>query len=334
LCPPVFASLTDASLSYGAISNYSWLFGDGKTSVLENPNNTYVFPGTYSLTLTITDEFGCTADTTYVNYLTIFGPVANPSWTQNAGGCGQDVQFNIGNTSFLETILWTLDDGTTVSDSTGFTHTYHDVTTYNPTLTVTDSNNCEVIYPMNPITIPDIGLNAAFVVNPTVIDLGTTVELDDQSTSVNGISTWTWDIHPNPQVINNTGSTVFANYYTPGSYTVVLTIEDPNGCFDTYTQVINVAGDFTMPNIITPNGDGANEVFSFKFDIFKSFDIVILNRWGNVVHEGKNVTGTIFWDGKTQAGEPCSEGVYFYKLNGILKDNNPIEKSGFVELFR
>lgn len=334
LCPPVFASLTDASLSYGTISSYSWIFGDGKTSVLENPNNTYVFPGTYSLTLSITDEFGCTSDTTYVDYLTIFGPVANPSWTQNTNGCGQDVDFTIGATNFLETIVWNLGDGTTVNDSTSFSHTYHDVTTYNPTLTVTDSNNCEVIYPMNPITIPDIGLNAYFVVNPTLIDLGTTVELDDQSTSVNGILTWTWDVSPNPQVINNSDASVYLNYYTPGSYLVTLTVEDPNGCFDTYSKVVTVTGDFQMPNIITPNGDGTNEFFSFKFDIFKSFDIVILNRWGNVVHEGKNVTGTIFWDGKTQGGEPCSEGVYFYKLNGILKDNNPIQKSGFVELFK
>ena len=334
LCPPVFASLVDASLSYGNISNYSWIFGDGKTSVLENPNNTYVFPGTYSLTLSITDEFGCTSDTTYVDYLTIFGPVANPSWTQNAGGCGQDVDFTIGATSFLETITWNLDDGSTVNDSTSFSHTYQDVTTYNPTLTVTDSNNCQVIYPMNPITIPDIGLNAYFVVNPPLIDLGTTVEIDDQSTSVNGISTWIWNAAPNPEVINNSGASIYTNYYTPGTYVVTLKVIDPNGCVDTYTQTITVTGDFQMPNIITPNGDGTNENFSFKFDIFKSFDILIVNRWGNVVHEGKDVTGTIFWDGKTQGGDPCSEGVYFYKLNGILKDDNPIEKTGFLEVVR
>lgn len=334
LCPPVFAALTDQSLSYGNITNYSWVFGDGKTSVLQNPNNTYVFPGTYSLTFSITDEFGCTADTTFVNYLTIFGPVANPTWTQDPNACGQDVTFHIGNTSFLESIVWNTGDGTTVNDSLSFSHTYHDVTTYNPTLTVTDSNNCEVVYPMNPIVIPDIGLNAYFVVNPTSIDLGTTVEFDDQSTGVSGITQWVWDMNPNPQIINHSGASIYTNYYSPGSYVVTLTIEDANGCFDTYTTIVEVTGDFQMPNIITPNGDGTNDVFSFKFDIFKSFDILIANRWGNVVHEAKNVTGTIFWDGKTQGGESCSDGVYFYKLNGILKDNSTIEKKGFLEVFR
>lgn len=334
LCPPVFASLTDQSLSYGTIANYSWIFGDGKTSVLQNPNNTYVFPGTYSLTLSITDEFGCTSDTTYVDYLTIFGPVANPTWTQDPNACGQNVTFDIGNTSFLETIVWNTGDGMFVNDSLNFNHTYHDVTTYNPTLTVTDSNNCEVIYPMNPITIPDVGLNAYFVVNPTSIDLGTIVEFDDQSSGVAGIVQWVWDNNPYPQVVNSTGASIYNHYYTAGSYVITLTIQDANGCFDTYSTVIQVTGDFQMPNIITPNGDGNNEVFSFQYDIFKSFDILIANRWGNVIHEAKNVTGTVFWDGKTQSGDPCSEGVYFYKLNGILKDNNPIEKTGFLEVIK
>jgi gliding motility-associated-like protein len=333
LCPPVFASLTDQSLSYGNISNYSWIFGDGKTSVLENPNNTYVFPGTYSLSLSITDEFGCTSDTTYIDYLTIFGPVANPSWSQT-GGCGQTVTFDIGTTSFLETIKWSTGDGTIVNDSTSFTYSYHDVSTFNPTLTVTDSNNCQVIYPMNPITIPDIGLNAFYVVYPPVIDLGTTVEFDDQSTGVSGIVEWTWNMNPNPQIVNNSGVSVNTNYYSPGTYTITLVVKDANGCYDSYTSTITVVGDFEMPNIITPNGDGTNEYFSFKYDIFKSFDIVILNRWGNIVHDAKNQTTGYFWDGRTQNGEECSEGVYFYKLNGILKDNSDIQKTGFVHLIR
>ena len=34
-------------------------------------NNTYVFPGTYSALLSITDEFGCTSDTVLIDFLTI-----------------------------------------------------------------------------------------------------------------------------------------------------------------------------------------------------------------------------------------------------------------------
>lgn len=333
LCPPVFGTYSNNSDSYGNISSYSWNFGDGKTSILQNPNNTYVFPGTYSLTLQITDEYGCVDDTVYQDYLTIFGPVANPSWTQNLNGCGQDVTFNIGATSNLASIVWNTGDNQTTLDSTQFTHTYQDVTTYQPTLTVTDSNNCQVTYPMNPITIPDIGLNAFFSYSPTDLDLGSTVIFTDESSSVTSIVNWNWDLGTQ-NISNNSASTVSTNYYIPGNHTVTLIITDANGCKDTYTLTIFVDGDFNMPNIITPNGDNTNEFFSFKYDIFESFDILIANRWGNVMRDAKNQTGTIFWDGTTPSGTIADDGVYFYKFRGILKDGTAIEKDGFLQLIR
>lgn len=333
LCPPVFGSYTNNSDSYGSISAYAWNFGDSKTSILEDPNNTYVFPGTYTLSFQITDEFGCVDDTVLTDYLTIFGPVANPSWTQDLNGCGQDVTFDIGTTSNLTSIVWNTGDNQETYDSLTFTHTYQDVSTYQPTLTVTDSNNCQVVYPMNPVTIPDIGLNAYFEYMPTDPDLGGAVIFDDQSTSITSISSWAWDLGTS-SIVNNSGANVTMNYFVPGSYTITLVVTDINGCTDTYSLDIFVKGDFNMPNIITPNGDGTNELFSFPYDIFESFDILIANRWGNIMKDGRNQTGTIFWDGTNLQGDPCSEGVYFYKFKGTLKDGSAIEKSGFLEVIR
>ena len=74
VCPPVFASLTDTSSTYGTITDWDWTFGNGNSSIDQNPDNTYVFAGTYTATLMITDEFGCTSDTSFIDYLTIFGP--------------------------------------------------------------------------------------------------------------------------------------------------------------------------------------------------------------------------------------------------------------------
>ena len=39
---------------------YQWFFGDGNTSTVVHPNNTYEDPGTYLITLIATDEKGCT----------------------------------------------------------------------------------------------------------------------------------------------------------------------------------------------------------------------------------------------------------------------------------
>jgi lysyl endopeptidase len=59
------ASFTDASSdSDGSIASRSWNFGDGSNSTATNPSKTYAAAGTYSVTLTVTDNGGLTNSTT------------------------------------------------------------------------------------------------------------------------------------------------------------------------------------------------------------------------------------------------------------------------------
>ena len=53
------ASFTDASTDAdGTIVSWDWDFGDGNTSTAQNPSNVYGAPGTYSVSLTVTDDAG------------------------------------------------------------------------------------------------------------------------------------------------------------------------------------------------------------------------------------------------------------------------------------
>jgi len=91
----------------------------------------------------------------------------------------------------------------------------------------------------------------------------------------------------------------------------------------------NLGDEFTIPNVFTPNSDGVNDLFLIKAKNIAEFNLVIVNRWGNVVFETSDVT--VSWDGKFK-NVLCTEGTYFYKV--IAKSNNKTEykKQGFVSL--
>jgi gliding motility-associated-like protein len=116
--------------------------------------------------------------------------------------------------------------------------------------------------------------------------------------------------------------------------TITLTTEDAFGEtasftaeLPTRTQVpIDAA---TIPNVITPNGDGINDTFELPgtTQLGACADLRIFDRYGNQVFlgQGNNLT----WDGRTMAGEPCIPAVYFYVLTVYGQEFN-----GHLSLFR
>ena len=329
-CPPVFANFTDNSDTYGSISSWSWNFGDGKTSLLENPSNTYVFPGTYSAGLTITDEFGCISDTILVDYLTIFGPSGDPFWISAGDICGQTYNFGVDNQVSVTNVIWNLDDGTIINDTNNFSHTYGTYNTFNPTATLVDELGCEVLHELNPITIVNNGLNAVIVPSPNSGSMGTNFTFDNQSTSSGvPIISWEWTVN-GVNFTNNIGNNESGVFGLPGTYYVSLVITDANGCTNETTVSVIVNNEFSLPNVITTNGDGINDFFVLPAPIFTTFDIVILNRWGNVIHDDSDGTGVLLWNGKTDNGGDVNDGVYFYKLVGTLASGDVLDFHGNV----
>ena len=71
---------------------------------------------------------------------------------------------------------------------------------------------------------------------------------------------------------------------------------------------------YTLPNVITPNGDGFNDVFEPKvtgMSLITGAKTVIFNRWGNILFDTDDPL--IQWDGKSkQTKMDCPPGTYFY----------------------
>jgi len=91
----------------------------------------------------------------------------------------------------------------------------------------------------------------------------------------------------------------------PAAYSVTVT-----GCDSkSDTVVVNViACDLTIPNIITPNGDGFNETFEVEnLPYYPNSILMVYNRWGKKIYENPNYLNE--WD-----GENFADGTYFFIL--------------------
>ena len=93
---------------------------------------------------------------------------------------------------------------------------------------------------------------------------------------------------------------------------------------------------YEFPNVITPNGDGRNDVFGpFPYRSVESVEFTIFNRWGGIVFQ--TTDPDILWDGTNkESGEKVSDGTYFYscKVFSIrLSGLDPVNLSGYVTVF-
>ncbi|MDB3907163.1 PKD domain-containing protein [Crocinitomicaceae bacterium] len=143
---------TDGSSTTGVVT-YSWDFGDGNTSTQQNPSNTYIDNGTYTVTLIITDDCGVDTVTTSVTVNNgCVDPVAG--FTQS----GSEPTFAFTNTSTSSTnttYSWDMGDGTTYT-TMDVNHTYSANNTYTITLIVTD--DCGADTTTQTVTVSTIGL--------------------------------------------------------------------------------------------------------------------------------------------------------------------------------
>ena len=296
---------------------YTWQPAQANTPELDGLN-----AGDYSLT--VTDENGCvaTATTTVIEP----APINIDDIIADDNECfgGTDGQLTVDASGGNPPFMYSANGGVFQTDS---------ILTGLPagtiTVTVQDASGCETS------AEADISQPAELI-----FDAGDDVEIDlSYSTDLNAIlanSTidsilWSPSVGlSRPDIVNPTAM-------PPVTTTYVATAITPEGCeiSDSVTVTVNDVRPVYIPNIFSPNFDGANDTFTAfggqAATLIKEFRVY--DRWGGLMYESTDIDPNNLsagWDGTAPNGREVAQGVYVYHIRMEFFDGAIFDYQGDV----
>ncbi|RMG24401.1 MAG: gliding motility-associated C-terminal domain-containing protein, partial [Bacteroidetes bacterium] len=119
---------------------------------------------------------------------------------------------------------------------------------------------------------------------------------------------------------------------------VFLRLRDEHGCaaLDSMRIWVNAERDIFVANVLTPNGDGINDVFYVQGrGLGEVQQLAVFDRWGKLVFSGRGALNDPAhgWNGQHPQGA-APEGVYFWQLDLRFPDGRQQLLRGVVNLFR
>jgi len=120
----------------------------------------------------------------------------------------------------------------------------------------------------------------------------------------------------------------------PGQYEITLTATDENGCSDTISKIINVLLEnfIYVPNAFTPETGDINNFFSASTVNIAKLNVLVFNRWGQVIYESDEVN--FQWNGRYK-GRQVRPGVYPWIITYTpVNGDEEIQLEGFVTVLR
>lgn len=226
------SAITFTNLSTPAGLIYAWDFGDTKTSTDKDPVHRYTAPGTYTVSLT-TSNNGCLKTETKPAYINVLPPIAQFTFQSD---CSTRPTVTFTNTSIIDntkpvSYLWKFGDpANTTSTAANPVLQYPSKTNYNVTLTVTNGD-C-----VNTFVLP-VALAtsmADFTISSDTICRLEFVTFASTSTNWQNIVTYKWSVDGAPFTQGYNLNTL--NFRRNGAVPVSFAITDVGGCSDTITK--------------------------------------------------------------------------------------------------
>jgi PKD repeat protein len=211
----------------GTIAGYSWNFGDGATETGPLATHVYAATGTYTITLTVTDNRGGVATTT--RSVSVQAPNQLPtaafSWSARALALDFDGRGSSDPDGTITGYAWEFGDGTTGTGST-VSHTYPSAGDYTARLTVTDNRGGTAT--VSKTVTATVHVNAVPQAVIATSATGLKLELDGSGSSDpdGSIASYAWNFGDGGTATTASPSHTYA---AEGTYTVTLVVTDNEG---------------------------------------------------------------------------------------------------------
>ena len=330
ICSGSSTTLT-AAAQYGSSGSYTYSWAP---SLTDTGSSATVSPAA-TTTYTVTVNDGCSpppaTDTLTVAILA--SPVVSFTADVNSGCAPLCVNFT--NTSSVP-------GGTIATQSWDFgadqptaQNCFSNPGQHSVTLTATSNMGCTSSYTnSNMITV--VAFPVANFSAPAVTGLlDPVVTFTDNST---GTTSWNWMFDDSMALaadnISDLQNPTHA-YSDTGIYCVQLIAGNTYGCYDTTVSCISIEPDFTcyIPGAFTPDDNDVNDKFYCIAQNFKSFEMQIYDRWGNLYYYTDDITKP--WDGTSLSGDtPALMDIYIYKIHITDNRNKKHKYLGTVMLLR
>lgn len=318
-CTGKTVSFIDSSIGNGL--TYLWEFGNGDTSTQITPTYEYNLEGTYTITLTVVDQFGCDSTLVKPNYVTVSDPVADFYADSLFSPCPPLlVHFTDSSKGNISNWEWDFGDGgSSVINSPS--NVYTKAGEYTVKLTVTNSVGCKDSIVKDDLVVV-LGPKGTFEFTTTNGCLGN--EIQFIAVTENSVEN-TWDFGDG--TLYKAGDTTLHTYPSSGIYKPTLVLDDGLGCLFTIpTNDSVLVGEINVDfisdsNYLCKTGDIQFGDLSFGFPGINSWE------WN-------------FGDGNTSNSQNPSHhfdsaGIYNVSLtvsNGYCIDT--IEKPAFISVDR
>jgi PKD repeat protein len=230
---------------------YRWAFGEGGSTLQQNPRRTYTQPGTYTATVTVTDPQGKTASETVevvVSERANAAPTVFAAADPTTGGAPLTVKFeadafDADGPENAITYLWDFGDDGAGAFGANASHTYTTPGTYTATVTATDADGGFDTAEMT-IVVDGPPANQPPTVQVAATPRSGTAPLPVRFTSAardpdGDQLLMVWDFGDGTQ---GGGPSVNHTYRAAGTYTATLTVSDLGGETATASIEIRVSG--------------------------------------------------------------------------------------------